>query len=303
MKKLLYIFTIAATILLNILVFVQAEETQVSLQSFVDKNKITIGDPVTYTITLDAPPSTTVGFPEKKSELGQWTVQDVQNKQDPKTSRQQLVYTLTTFTTGQISIPEVAFTYKTPAGETKEIKTGPVAVTVESMLAKYGEANDIRDIKPPFGVRVPLSTYLLWLLVVGGLGAGLYFWYANFKKRHGIVPAAPAVPPRPPLEVALEELEKLKNSALVKEGRIKEFYTALTDIVRNYIAPVYDIETRDRTTYEIYVQLRQNVSDKKTVTLMKEFFDECDLVKFAKYQPDETACWQDWETAKKIVEG
>ena len=110
------------------------------------------------------------------------------------------------------------------------------------------------------------------------------------------------MPSVPPYQTALEELAKLKNSGLLDEGKIKEFYITLTEIIRKYLGAVYSIDTLDKTTGEIYQELRQAVADKKALVFIKDFFEACDLVKFAKYRPEPKEAWEDFEKAKKIIE-
>lgn len=281
-----------------------AADAGISLQAGADKNRITIGDPVAYTLTFTYPPGLKLTQPERVTQLGSWDVKDLavtQDKEAPFASH--VKYTITTFSTGTVTIPEISFTFMNNKGGSQQIKSQPLAITVDSVLSTEKDTGDIRDIKPPLQVRRPWGLYLLWLLGIAALIALAAWWYRNYKKRHGLLPETPAAPPVPPYQLAMERLEALKNSGLIAEGRIKEYYISLTDIVRDYAGAIYDIETRDRTTGEIYAELKKKEPDKKTLVFIKDFFDECDLVKFAKYRPDEKICLQDWETAKKIVEG
>lgn len=283
---------------------IHAIDAQISVQAGADKNRITIGDPVAYTLTFTYPPELKLTQPERVAQIGSWDVKDLavtQDKAAPFASH--VKYTITTFSTGTVTIPEISFTFTNDKGASQQIKSQPLAITVESVLAKEQDTGDIRDIKPPLQVRKPWGLYLLWLLGIAAVIALAAWWYRNYKKRHGLLPETPAAPPVPPYQLAMERLEALKNSGLIAEGRIKEYYISLTDIVRDYAGAIYEIETRDRTTSEIYAELKKKEPDKKTLVFIKDFFDECDLVKFAKYRPDEKICLQDWDTAKKIVEG
>jgi hypothetical protein len=108
--------------------------------------------------------------------------------------------------------------------------------------------------------------------------------------------------PRPPDEVAYERLEKLQAMNLLKEGKIKEYYVIISEIIRKYLEARYKITVLDKTTYELYCEMRRVSVDKKHISLIKEFLEECDLVKFAKYSPDEATISKDYETARRIID-
>jgi hypothetical protein len=113
----------------------------------------------------------------------------------------------------------------------------------------------------------------------------------------------PAVPAVPPYQAAMDALARLRASGLIADGKIKEFYIALSDIIRDYLAAVYGIELRDKTSAELYAALKGREPDRMVLGTVKDFFDGCDLVKFAKYRPEAAVCDRDWDAARKIVEG
>jgi hypothetical protein len=260
----------------------------IALESRVDRDRITIGDPVTYTLSFTHPPSITVQQPPRVAELGPWTVRDARlarEQKRPGTTR--LTYTLVTFSTGTVLIPEIAFQYTDGKGAAGEIRSSSTPVTVESVLARLGDAGDIRDIKPPLALKTPLIVYILWLLGLILTGGAACFWYMQYRKKQPALNVQPAMPTVLPYQAALQALEALKQSGLVAEGRTKEFYSALNDIIRDYLAAVYSFETRDRTTAELFQELRRLEPDKKTLAALRDFFEACDLVKFARYRPED----------------
>lgn len=280
------------------------EQGKIAVSGKLDRETATIGDIVNYTVTLTYPKTLKLELPEKTDTLGQWTLKDMQQaqKEDGSNLIHDVNFVLTTYTTGTVVIPELVFNISDGGNRKQQIKTQAVNFTIESVLAKCGEACDIRDIKPPLGLRTPLWLIIFRLLLLAAAAYGAYYWYKRYKLlRAQAEPLEPDVPRVPPDQTALEELEKLKNSGLVAEGRIKEFYIALADIIRNYISAEYSIDTLDKTTAEIVGALRARQFDKKLVFDMKDFFDECDLVKFAKYQPDEKLCMADIDNAVNIV--
>jgi hypothetical protein len=286
---------------LAILLQIPLALADVSVTTSVEKKAITVGDPIHYTVTLNYPASMKLTFPEKPSELGLWSVSGMKINQ-PQTksgiSSQDIVYSLISFSTGAIEVPSITYSLADASGAASTVATSTTTITVESILDKYGDKGDIRDIKPPLAL-INLWPFIILLLILAI--AGIWYYVRQKKLAADINLGKPVVPARPPHEVALEELDKLEHSGLVAEGRIKEFYIAMADIVRTYLGAAYGIETMDRTTAEIFSQLRTVVKDLKITMPVHEFFDNCDLVKFAKYRPGAPECAADLDRARAIV--
>ncbi len=140
---------------------------------------------------------------------------------------------------------------------------------------------DIRDIKPP--VDLPSDFLPLFLLAAFCLLCGPVFYLIRFFL--GRRPSKILVS-QPPWQTALERLADLKKNNLPQEGKIKEFYTQLSDILRQYVEGRFQIKATEMTTPEFLWQLKVahdlNESQK---SLLGEFLSCCDLVKFAKHHP------------------
>ena len=211
-------------------------------------------------------------------------------------------YTLTTFTTGEFKIPAVDVEYVDKKGENKEIKSGEISIFVESVRSAKRDKDDIRDIKLPVGIpRGWLFYFILMLIPVLLSGGGLAYYLYEKRKREEIFTQSDLS--RPADEVAYERLNKLEGLDLIKQGRVKEYYIILSEIIRRYIEQRYSISVLDRTTNELYRQLRRVPEiDKKHCSTIKDFLTECDLVKFAKYKPEENIITEDSVAAKRIID-
>lgn len=280
-----------------------ASQENISASVKLDKNRITIGDPVNYTVTLQSPLDLKLTVPDRPSQLGLWEVKDFKVFQDKKDRLSSILnYTLVTFTTGTVTIPDIDYQFVDVKNSQFAVKIPSATVTVESVLGLAKGPAALRDIKPPLSLKIPVGIYLFWFIIIAAILLGAWLWYQRYRKSLPQLPQGPVEPAVPPYQTAKEELEKLKNSELLKEGRIKEFYIALSDIIRKFLGAVYSIDTLDKTTSEIYQELRAHEQDKKTLVFIKEFFEECDFVKFAKFRPDEKTTREDFEKALKIVE-
>ena len=64
----------------------------------------------------------------------------------------------------------------------------------------------------------------------------------------------------------------------------KEYYTELTDVLRNYMAERFGFNAMEMTSSEIIDKL-QDISDKESIKDLMFLFQTADLVKFAKHSP------------------
>ena len=88
---------------------------------------------------------------------------------------------------------------------------------------------------------------------------------------------------RTPEERALQALEELRNSHLWQNGKVKEYHTELTDIVRRFIEEATGIRATEMTSDETV----EAVGGLWPVGggQLKSIFTTADLVKFAKSEP------------------
>lgn len=106
----------------------------------------------------------------------------------------------------------------------------------------------------------------------------------------------------PPHVEAIKALEALHHQKLWQNGRFKDYYSALTDILRRYIADRYEFGAMEMTTDEIIVALREQEMPDKSRRNLVEILRTADLVKFARVIPDEQYHEQAYLDAYYFVE-
>lgn len=89
----------------------------------------------------------------------------------------------------------------------------------------------------------------------------------------------------PPYDLALQRLSALRNRGLGVEGREKEYYTELVDILRQYLDGRFGINAMEMTSTQIMKALRSNADTRMTADEMKHVLETADFVKFAKVRP------------------
>jgi hypothetical protein len=142
---------------------------------------------------------------------------------------------------------------------------------------------------------------LIWVL--GGLAiAGLLALVAvKLFKRAKMRPAAepPPPPPRPAHEVALEKLAALGDP---KEEALKEFFTAISEILREYAGGRYRFDSLELTVDELMDALAARKTEGLDRERLRNLLVRADLVKFAKYRPTVAEGKESFELARAIVE-
>ena len=83
-----------------------------------------------------------------------------------------------------------------------------------------------------------------------------------------------------------EQLDAIKEEKIWQSGRTKDYYSAITEVLKEYISRVFDIDSVEMTTYEILGGLKKPLKNEaSTWKQLKDLLTLADLVKFAKWSP------------------
>ena len=165
----------------------------------------------------------------------------------------------------------------------------------------------INDIKRPKDMPLrwgEFSGYLWRGAVAVLLLVALIAWIIWLVHQYNITMPNPFRPKEvvPPHVEAIKALEALHHQKLWQNGRFKDYYSALTDILRRYIADRYEFGAMEMTTDEIIVALREQEMPDKSRRNLIEILRTADLVKFARVIPDEQYHEQAYLNAYYFVE-
>jgi len=268
----------------SVVVFFTTTLLFAQVQLKVDTTQIRIGEQILYEIST--PSQSKVQFPQLKLDSLKHLeiVQDFPI--DTLKNRLYKKYLLTSFDSGQYTIPaqEVFISNQRFLTDSILIQVGTVAVDT----TKQG----LFPIKPIY--KAPPKTwheylYLLWWLLGILLLIGLIWWLAFRSKK--MIQWKPKVV-LTPFDIALNQLKVLDEKNLIGQQKIKEYYTELTDIVRNYIEQDVKISAMEITSDELIRILKKTNKYKKLgisrdqINHLELFLHNADLVKFAKAKPE-----------------
>ena len=120
--------------------------------------------------------------------------------------------------------------------------------------------------------NMPLWGWIVLLVIL--LAALAYIAYRIYvkrfaRKREDVSPEELL----PPHEKALMALSQLRDEKLWQGGREKEYYTHLTDILREYLSGRFGIQAMEMTSSQIVEALRSNQETRLLNKQMKEILD------------------------------
>jgi hypothetical protein len=266
-------------------------DSPITINTEIDKPKVTTGDIITYTITmtheLDVIPNT----PDFNA-ISEFNIVGYLTNEPKKIKtgvfEQKYSVKLRADQVGTYNISPIRIPFKVKEKNTDKYISGEahsqkVTIEVASVLRLQGEPTDIKDIKDIVAVDRNWVPWFFWGLNIILLAIILYLLWKYRKINHpnhikdGIVLSAH--------ETALRELDELKNKGLLQSGDAREHFFKLSEILRRYLGKRYFFPALDWTTEEITTYFKnQEKIDLTSRTEANRILKKSDLIKFAKVQ-------------------
>lgn len=269
-----------------------------------DKQSILLGDQTVLRLSASVPANGKIEFPQLSDTISSKVqIVEIGKLDTVKQSADRWVisraYTITAFDAGVQTIP--AFKFVGPDGD---LLTDPLPLQVQEV--KVDTTKGVFDIKQPMTVKYGFMDWMYdnWGLVLLGvlvviLLLGVWFYY---RKRKKIKPAVVEVKPTVPADVtAIRKLELLRDKKLWQQEEVKQYYSELTDIVREYLEQRYKIPAMEQTSEEIFASIKHLDISAQNRARLQEVLLLADLVKFAKQKPMATDNEQSMESALVFV--
>lgn len=293
-------------VLLLMFIFASSYATPISLE--VHPREITIGDPVEIHIQLRVQDDTKVELPSTEAFAPAEVI-----RMDTLKSRHNelsLRYVVSMYETGTADLPDIPIVFITSEMERDTINLSLGQLHVKSVLPDDVVQEmqfELRDVKPPLRLswtwRDAIPYVIGFLLALAIAAIALYFW--KKRKSRDKIKDVYVPPPLPPHIVALTKLQELKDKHLWQNGYVKEYHSELTHILKEYIGgrfysshstvssrPFDDYGdgvsgTCEMTTEEILDQHKVWAQNNEQLVMVRRILTCADLVKFAKFRPDE----------------
>jgi len=186
------------------------------------------------------------------------------------------------FDTGWVRIPSLPLIIKYQ-DKFDTLYTNDVSIQVKPVEP---DSTGLIPIKPIYKQPFSLAYYKKYIPHVAALALilfGLYYWWRH-RKKHEVVQERVMIEPSPH-EWAFTALNELEAQRLWQGGDIKEHYSLLTSVLREYLERRYGIRALEQTSEEIVEQLRFLELSPSLLEDTRQLLSVSDLIKFAKADP------------------
>lgn len=183
----------------------------------------------------------------------------------------------------------------------EEIST-TTTITIVGVRAADDESTELRGLRP---LHVfPRDWTGIWKTVaLLALLAALAF--AAWKYRQRLLARAAAPPPPEPLLPpgvwALQEIRRRRELPVCRSGPAKDIYSLASEVLRIYAGRRFDLDVMEMTSWECIRSLRERRIDPEIEKRTGAFLNECDMVKFSKFEPPKDRWTGIWNDAEDIV--
>ena len=249
-------------------------ELPVQMGYRVSPDTVLIGQPFNLFIKVNAPKGVRFEFPAGPDTATQNGIRPIELRGEKLVSMlgdtAVALYRLVAWDIGAqpLRFPDVRVTFE---GQERRPPLGGASVFVKSVLPADTTLHIPKPARPL--IVLPVFNWLLWLALLAAAIAVALFWWAWRRYRNR--PRAPV----DPYARAQQEFAQIERRRLLEDGRYAEYYAAVIDVVRAYLAARVPGVRRSDTTSELLraMQPRDGIESE-----LPRLLDRGDLVKFAR---------------------
>lgn len=255
-------------------------------------DSVLIGDHFELVLEVDVEEGSRVAFPTIGADFAEGRIELLKDNEvdtlSTKKGRYHLrkSYRLTSFEPAEYHFDSLAMLCGSLRGLDTLVAPGALVLKVAMMPVDTAQKT-IYDIKQPLPMPLKAEEVAVRVgigLLIAAAIAGIVLLVLMVLRRKKY-PEGERKPKEPAHVVAIRSLEALANQKLWQNGKVKEYYSRLTEILREYLDGRYGVSAMEMTTDEIVAAMKSLTLTKKQMAALGELLMESDLVKFAKHAP------------------
>lgn len=191
---------------------------------------------------------------------------------------------ITSFDSGMHTLPVFDFQFINPGNDTQSVLSDLLSIEVLTIPVDTTQAiKDIRGLEDVPEDFTDLILYsLLALVILAGIGFGIYYYN---KRKKPVVVQIPKGPVTPPWEIALAALDRIEKDAVWKSGNDKLYHSSIAETLRAYVEEQLKLPALESTTDETLSLLKRSLNKVEAIECIRRVLTLADLVKFAKEKP------------------
>ena len=256
------------------------------VESQISSMEMLVGEQVAITVTAHAKDTAKVEFP--RSLLVPNGIEVLQAIEVEPVSegngmtRHEVNYILTAFTDTVYPLPPIPVKISGKEYPTRQLALQVFTVDVDTTnFEKYYGPKDVQEMPMNWEEdewsKVLLASFVFVILLLGCI-----WLVVRLKSNKPIIARIRIIKRVPPHQKAMKAIDEIKAERMVTAEDPKEYYTKLTDTLRQYINERYGFNAMEMTSSEIIERLTKT-DDPKKLDELRQLFTTADLVKFAKY--------------------
>ncbi len=180
-----------------------------------------------------------------------------------------------------------------------KIETSEINYRVTSV--DINQQEDIRDIK---GLILPAYDFLPLMLTVAVIGILLFLMWLGFKIKNRFRDPEPL-----PAEMidylkeSLRKLDELEEKDYISRREYDRLHVELSAVMRYFIENRFGLKALEQTTEEFIREIRYSPHfSSEQQSILQQFLELADLVKFATYDPGSNASREAMKTVRYFIE-
>lgn len=211
-------------------------------------------------------------------------------------------YVIQSFDSGLYTIPPFNYVIGIDTFKSQSLTLKVLPVYIDSLYSSIYDFAPIETIDSKWYDFIPDwitdNWWIIILLIVLIIGVIAIIFIIKTKKK-SIKQTKKVIPP---YDLAMIKLTSLKGAKLCEIGQEKEFYTQLTNILREYLAGRFNIYAMEMTSTQIIQALKNNEESRMTNKNIEQVLQMADFVKFAKVRPLPDDNVMSYQAALQFVE-
>lgn len=261
---------------------------QVTVEASMDSVAILVGEQARLRLTVSAPATKTISLPDLKPgalltqdmEIVGQSPTDTTTLNEGKTVQIGRTYTITSFADHDTlcRLPPLTIMVDSQEYRSKALALKVFTMDVDTLHADQFFGSRGIDEPELTWADVRSAVYMSAAIVL--LAVVLILLIRRYRHGKPIINLQRRIKRRPPHQVALEEINRIRDERKWADEDSKEYYTLLTDALRRYMSERYGFSAMEMTSYEIIDRLL--TLDDVMLDELRSLFTTADLVKFAK---------------------